>query len=273
VALKGQKELYPDEAPEMMVFKTAEIEELVPDAFDCPVAPDSDMIESVRNYGILQPIILIRKKTGNKYDLAAGRRRIASAKETDKEYIPARIFPFGWSKKDAISLVENHCRRRNPVTDWRAVNGLLDQGLTDKQILEQTGMKKKRLLELLAINKLPKVLKDAFDQGEIKPGVVMLMSQQRKDVRKRLGEHYKQNGKVTVENVHELRREVKEAVIAALPASLFETPQIGWKELLMFRLIDAKKEAAKSGAPQDIIARLDELMKEIDDIRPLAATA
>jgi ParB/RepB/Spo0J family partition protein len=273
MGLKGQKELYPDEAPEFMVFKTEEIETLVPDALDCPVAPDADMIRSVDNYGILQPIILIRKKSGDKFDLAAGRRRIASAKETGKEFIPARIFPYGWSKKDAISLVENHCRRRNPVTDWRAINALLEQGLSDDQIIEQTGMKRKRYLELVGINRLPKILREAFNQGAIKPGVIMLMSKQRKDVRKKLGEHYKQNDKVTIENIHELRREVKAAAIASLPATLFETPQIGWKELLLFRLTDAKKEAAKSGAPQNVLARLDQLMKEIEDVQSLAATA
>lgn len=103
------------------------------------IAP-ADLQESVRNYGVLQPVILIDRVAwsddGVGYDLAGGRRRVDAARRVGLTEVPAIIFPAGTPREvaAAMSATENIVRSPNPMTDLEAIETLLATGATEQQV-------------------------------------------------------------------------------------------------------------------------------------------
>lgn len=65
--------------------------------------PEPEFIESVRKFGILQPIGLVE---GDPYQVAFGRRRLRAARALELISIPALIYPQGWTPASVLTLIE-----------------------------------------------------------------------------------------------------------------------------------------------------------------------
>lgn len=83
------------------------------------------LVESVRQHGILEPILL-RSLDNNTYELVAGERRYRAAKEVGLDQIPAVVRPMTPDEALQIALVENLQREDiNPVEETEAILQLL----------------------------------------------------------------------------------------------------------------------------------------------------
>jgi ParB/RepB/Spo0J family partition protein len=258
-----QKSLYPQEAPILTNLLTDEVEDLIPELAECNEVPDKSFLDSVRDNGVLQSILVIRKRSGKKYDLAAGRRRIKAALATGQTYIPARVFPFGWTKKAVLTLIENEQRRRNIVAEWDAVNSLVEEGMSLDDLMAKTGLNQVRLDALLRLNTLPDSLQEAIRNREIKPGVAVLMAKQRKTTKTQLAKRFKERGKITAADVAEIREAVKKAAVASLPPSLFETVQEDWRQVAVLEL-DSVWLKIKDKATPDVIEKFEALLSAVE---------
>ncbi len=90
-------------------------------------ALDKELVESVKQTGILEPL-LVRKKEG-KYVLIAGHRRLAAAKEAGCELVPTRILDVNDTEATEIQIIENLQRRNlTPLEEAEAYVHLADQG-------------------------------------------------------------------------------------------------------------------------------------------------
>jgi len=112
-----------------------------------------ELVESVREYGILEPL-LVRPLENGEYELVAGERRYRAAKEVGLDTVP--IVSRDLSDQDAvrIALVENLQREDlNPVEETEAILNLLEIELNlNKEevtsLLNQVANAKKRGQEL-----------------------------------------------------------------------------------------------------------------------------
>jgi ParB-like chromosome segregation protein Spo0J len=83
------------------------------------------LVESVRQHGILEPILL-RSLDNNTYELVAGERRYRAAKEVGLDEIPAVVRQMTPDEALQIALVENLQREDiNPVEETEAILQLL----------------------------------------------------------------------------------------------------------------------------------------------------
>ncbi|NJL78889.1 MAG: ParB/RepB/Spo0J family partition protein [Richelia sp. RM2_1_2] len=84
-----------------------------------------ELVESVRQHGILQPL-LVRPRSDEKYELVAGERRYRAAIEAQKAEIPVVIRELSDEEAMQLSLIENLCREDlNPVEETEGILQLL----------------------------------------------------------------------------------------------------------------------------------------------------
>lgn len=99
----------------------------------------SQLAESIKEHGIIQPLVL--KKEGDIYTIVAGERRWRAAKSIGLTEIPAVIIDA--TKKDLleISLIENIQREDlNPIEEAKAYKKLLDDfNLTQEELGKRVG--------------------------------------------------------------------------------------------------------------------------------------
>lgn len=83
--------------------------------------------ESIKTYGVIQPII-VRRITRNKYEIIAGERRYRASKLIGRERIPAIVLDVDEEESAKIALVENIQREDlNPVEEAKGYKRLIDE--------------------------------------------------------------------------------------------------------------------------------------------------
>lgn len=111
------------------------------------------LVESVREHGILEPLI-VRPIAPNQYELLAGERRLRAAQALNLTQVPISSREFSDREAQQIALVENLQREDlNPIEETEAILSLLALSLNVEQpeiiaILNQVSNAQKRNLEL-----------------------------------------------------------------------------------------------------------------------------
>lgn len=98
-----------------------------------------ELAESIKLYGIIQPIVLIKYE--DKYEIVAGERRFRAAKIANLQKVPAIIKDLDDKSKDMISMVENIQRKDlNPYEEALAYDNIMNEyNLTQSQLSEVVG--------------------------------------------------------------------------------------------------------------------------------------
>lgn len=127
--------------------------------------------ESIKNYGVLQPIVLKPDDKG-KYMIIAGERRYRASKLARKSDIPAVIKDIPMKDIMEIALIENLQREElNPIEEALAYRSLIkNYEVTQEEISEAVGKSRPHITNTLRLLNLPKQIMDMIDQGQITAG-------------------------------------------------------------------------------------------------------
>ena len=127
--------------------------------------------ESIKNYGVLQPIVLKPDEKG-KYMIIAGERRYRASKLARKVDIPAVIKDIPMKDIMEIALIENLQREElNPIEEALAYKSLIkNYSVTQEEISEAVGKSRPHITNTLRLLNLPKQITDMIDQGQITAG-------------------------------------------------------------------------------------------------------
>jgi ParB family chromosome partitioning protein len=114
------------------------------------------LAESVRERGVLQPV-LVRPRAGGTFEIVAGERRWRAAKLAGLERVPALVQDRDDAATLEVALVENMAREDlNPVEEARAVAALVEElGLTREAVGKRVGRSRVAISNLLRILDLP----------------------------------------------------------------------------------------------------------------------
>lgn len=140
-----------------------------------------DLSESIRMYGILQPLVVTRKEIFRddgslyvEYELISGERRLRAARLAGLHQVPALIKS---GEEDArvkleLAIIENLQREDlNAVDRARAFERLANEfGFKHAQIAEKMGKSREYVSNTLRILTLPTEMLDALSQGKISDG-------------------------------------------------------------------------------------------------------
>lgn len=114
-----------------------------------------ELAQSIKIYGIIQPIS-IRRLGSNNYELVAGERRLRAAKKLGLSEVPAIIIDITDKDSAAIALLENLQREDlNFIEEAEAFYNLIkDHSYTQEQLAEVIGKKQSTIANKLRILKL-----------------------------------------------------------------------------------------------------------------------
>lgn len=140
-----------------------------------------DLSESIRMYGILQPLVVTRKEITKpdgglttEYELISGERRLRASKLAGLSQVPALIRANQEDNrvKLELAIIENLQREDlNPVDRARAFERLVSEfNFKHIQIAEKMGKSREYVTNTLRLLSLPSEILDALSQGKISEG-------------------------------------------------------------------------------------------------------
>jgi len=131
----------------------------------------AELTDSIRENGIIQPII-VTKTSSSEYELVAGERRLEAAKQAGLEKVPVVIRSVSEKEQLQLALIENIQREDlNPIEEAIAYNTLVeDFSLTHSQISEIVGKDRATVTNSLRLLKLPEEVKQMLVSGELNSG-------------------------------------------------------------------------------------------------------
>jgi ParB family chromosome partitioning protein len=136
------------------------------------ITPDSlmDLTDSIREHGILEPLIVAHTPAG--YQIIAGERRWRAAKLAGLTHIPTIVRETSPQGMLEMALVENVQRTDlNPIDRAKAFERLIEEfDLTNSEIAQRISKSPAYISNTLRLLKLPDALKDGLISGLISEG-------------------------------------------------------------------------------------------------------
>ena len=126
---------------------------------------------SVRELGVLQPV-LVRPREAGGYELIAGERRWRAAKRAGLQTIPALVRTVDDTASLEQAVVENiHRQDLNPLEEAAAFQQLLeDFGLTHEQLATRVGKSRATITNTLRLFQLPPSIQRMVAEGQLSAG-------------------------------------------------------------------------------------------------------
>ncbi|BCY19342.1 chromosome partitioning protein ParB [Leptolinea sp. HRD-7] len=130
-----------------------------------------ELAESIRQHGILQPLI-VTKESDNQYVLIAGERRLRAAKLAGLEMVPVVLREANDRDRLELALIENVQRADlMPLETAEAYRQLAEEfNLTHDEIALRVGKSRVSVTNTLRLLKLPESVRHAILTGEISEG-------------------------------------------------------------------------------------------------------
>jgi len=127
----------------------------------------SDMVASIKEKGILEPI-LVRSHEGQ-FEIVAGERRYQAATAAGLQRVPCIEIDVDQRGMLEISLIENLQRKDlNPFEEAAAVQRLTEQfRYTHEEIAKKLGKSRPVITEILSLNRIPEEVQDRCRQADI----------------------------------------------------------------------------------------------------------
>jgi ParB family chromosome partitioning protein len=126
-----------------------------------------ELMDSIKEHGILQPLVVTRKD--GSYELIAGERRWRSAKQLGFKTVPVLIREASEQKKLELALIENLQRQDLDLIETaRAYRRLMDEfNLTQEETAQKAGKARSSLANTLRLLELPLEIQEALSSGRI----------------------------------------------------------------------------------------------------------
>lgn len=162
-------------ASERSAKNTAAIEDLHPGRMQPRTRMNAEALAelaaSIREHGVLEPI-LVRKRSSGGFEIIAGERRWRAARRAGLAEVPAAVREADEVSSLAQALVENIQREDlTPLEEAAAYQELLEEyGLTHEAIGERVGKSRAAVSNTLRLLQLPAGIQGLLDRGEISTG-------------------------------------------------------------------------------------------------------
>lgn len=130
----------------------------------------AELAESIRNQGIIQPLLVRKAKNG--YELIAGERRLRAARMAGLETVPVVVRDLTDAEMLEMSIVENIQREDlNPVEEADAYHRLMTEfSLTQDQVATRVGKSRSAVANFLRLRHLPQPIREGLADGTLSTG-------------------------------------------------------------------------------------------------------
>ncbi|MFZ1626988.1 MAG: ParB/RepB/Spo0J family partition protein [Candidatus Moraniibacteriota bacterium] len=164
-----------DSHPDVPLTRVIPISDIVPNPHQPRLHFDetklSELADSIREHGILQPLIVSPLGDG-KYELIAGERRLQAAKQAGLATVPVVVREAGNQEKLELAIIENIQRHDlNPIEEAKAYLRLTDEfGLHQDEVAKKMGKSRPVVSNTMRLLILPVEIQRAIIEGKISEG-------------------------------------------------------------------------------------------------------
>lgn len=129
-----------------------------------------ELSESIKEHGILQPIIL--RKKGKLFEIVVGERRFRASKAAGLSEIPAVIRAFTDQQMMEIAILENLQREDlTPIEEADAYQNLMENlSLTQEQLAFRLGKSRPHIANHIRLLSLPEVVREQISSNQLSMG-------------------------------------------------------------------------------------------------------
>lgn len=210
-----------------------------------------ELAESIKQYGVIQPLIVSENQDGG-YELIAGERRLRASTIAGLPTVPAVIRQFSEKNKLEVALIENIQRENlDPLEEAFAYKRLLDEfGLSQQEVAEKMNKSRSAIANTVRLLDLPAAAQTALIEGKINTGQARAILSLESEVERLnllaslLGQ------KITV---RELERNVAEKKILQGKTSLRRDPNLLYLEDKIREKLGTKVTITKKGESGTIV--------------------
>ena len=130
----------------------------------------SELVDSIKEVGVLQPLLV--RRVGEGYELIAGERRLRAAKAAGLRRVPVIERQTTDDEMLTLALVENLQREDlNPIEKARSFRGLMERfGLTQAQVAERIGKDRSTVANFIRLLELAEPVQHVVSRGTISMG-------------------------------------------------------------------------------------------------------
>ncbi len=172
---KGIRAIIPEETQEALAAEARPIalDEIRPNPFQPRHRAEDnieELVQSIRDKGVLQPVLVRRRRDG--YELVTGERRWRAARAAGLTAVPAVIRSIEDGEMLELALIENLQRRNlNPVEEALGYKRMADEfKYTHDDIAKRVGKDRSTVTNALRLLNLPFKVRDALAEGRITTG-------------------------------------------------------------------------------------------------------
>lgn len=223
----------------------------------------NDLVNSIKEHGILQPLIVTKTKEG--YELIAGERRLRGAKTLGHKTVPVIVRDVNEQEKLELALIENLQRHDlNAIEEALAYSALIDEfNLTQEQVAVRVGKSRSAVANTLRLLDLPESILNSLRDGKITKSHARTLLAQRDPIKQNVLFKQMLEGGVTVREAearvskvksHTRKSKAKDPNVAAHESRLREI--LGTK-------VEIKEKAGKGSISIEFYSR-EELMDLLD---------
>ena len=171
----GLDSLFSDNASDVQIKTTLRTSELEPNR-DQPRKHFSTetiaaLADSIREHGILQPI-LVRPMDSGGYQIVAGERRWRAARMRGLDEVPVNIKELSDMETMQIAIIENLQRENlNPIEEGKGYQELIENyGMTQEQVGKLVGKSRSAIANAVRILSLPEKIIKLLENGDLSAG-------------------------------------------------------------------------------------------------------
>ena len=133
-------------------------------------APLDDLVASIKEKGVLQPLIVRPSSDG--YEIVAGERRWRAAQQAQLHSLPVLVRDFSDTEVLEVAIIENIQRADlNPIEEAAGYRQLMDRfGHTQERMAEALGKSRSHIANLLRLLNLPESIQTYISEGKLSAG-------------------------------------------------------------------------------------------------------
>lgn len=174
-SLFPEAELFTEEKPEVQNTQVLKLTEIEPNKNqprkDFDLEKINLLADSIKEHGLIQPIVVMEQKSG-RYSIVAGERRWRAAKQAGLTEVPVVIRNYSAEEAAEIALIENLQREDlNPVEEALGYKSLIDDfKMTQEEVSKKIGKSRSAIANTIRLLALDEKTLDYLKYGEITGG-------------------------------------------------------------------------------------------------------
>lgn len=171
---RGLGALIPQAPPQKPIERALSVEQIAPNPRQPRLSFDDakiqEMAESIRQQGVVQPLLVRRKDSG--FELVAGERRLRAAKLAGLQAVPVVVREMTDREALELALVENLQREDlSPLEEAGAYVKLVEEfGLTQEEVAKRVAKSRPAVANTIRLLQLPEPIRDELRNGRLSAG-------------------------------------------------------------------------------------------------------